>query len=946
MSAVVNATAIGAIFRRETAALLGNPLGYVFILAFAVGAAVLMFWVNGDAYLKRMVADLQPLNDTMPLLLAMLLPALAMGVWAREREQGTEELLLTMPLSTVDAVLGKWLALVAFASLALLCTIANPLAIEFHGNPDWGAIAAQYFGWWLAAAVGAAVALLGSVMVAQSSLAFVLGAVLCLMVLGHAYVRFMGEFLLSAATFGAYQISSTWTTSWFDAFNRGVVPLGHVVGAVAVAAAALGTAIAVIARRRWHPARRGTAWGQVASLLLAVLVAVNASRIADRFGADGDLTSEGLSSLSGASAGLVRGLAEPVTIHAFISPDDSLPDHSKPKAQQVLAMLAAVQRAARGKVAVRIYRPTDAFSDAGRLAEKDFSLRPRQEEADRLTGRQTIDVYLAAAVTSGSRTTVIEHFDPGLSVEYELMVAINGVATARKPKLGVAVTDLALLGEQSFNPQMMMMGGMGGTPEWEIVKEWRRQYDIERVDLASPVNPELKALVVAQPSTLTQAEMLNLHQWIWNGGATLLLEDPAPMFQAMGAQRTDLIPGERKRNPNADPRGGGGEDGPQKGDLRPLMTALGLDWTGDQLIWSRYLPSDEFRNMIPASFLWSRRTTGPADNPLVAGVGDLLMAMPGELKASPNAPGGLRLTPLLSVTSGADWGRMVTGDVVERGWRGIQGIKQQFEQRPSGEPTKRPALAMEITGTMPAAWPMTLPVPAGATASATAAAGVAAIAPGTSSPKPVRVVVVADVDWIGNEFFGMYRNQGNRLDRDQVKFLQSLRNVTFTGNLVDSLTGYGELIPVRIRRPQPRVLETIDAAQTEVAKAKRSASEKAQRAFDDAMAQFSKDVNKTYEELERNQDLDPALKEQLLKEEVERKGARLAQRTRELEQQRAQTIRAETAVKEREMATTFMQVKLWPSFIPFAILVVVAIMVFEIRRQNERTSIPAARKRA
>jgi len=91
----LSADAIGAIWRRQVSSLLGNPLGYVYILAFVLVAAGFMF--IPDDFFKRNLADLGPLVDLMPWLLAVLLPALAMGSWALERELGTEEHLLTLP---------------------------------------------------------------------------------------------------------------------------------------------------------------------------------------------------------------------------------------------------------------------------------------------------------------------------------------------------------------------------------------------------------------------------------------------------------------------------------------------------------------------------------------------------------------------------------------------------------------------------------------------------------------------------------------------------------------------------------------------------------------------------------------------------------------------------------------------------------------------------------
>ena len=130
-----------------------------------------------------------------------------MGAWSSEREQGTEELLLTMPLSTFDAILGKYLAVATYFSIALLCSLVrDSIVLWWLGNFDGGLFLANYLGWWLLGLSFAAWGLLASVMVALPAIAFVLGVVFC-----------------SALMVGANGID------WLDPFNRGVVPLGGLV---------------------------------------------------------------------------------------------------------------------------------------------------------------------------------------------------------------------------------------------------------------------------------------------------------------------------------------------------------------------------------------------------------------------------------------------------------------------------------------------------------------------------------------------------------------------------------------------------------------------------------------------------------------------------------------------------------------------------------------------
>mgnify|MGYP000362429903 CR=1 FL=1 len=106
-----------AIAKRERFAYCSPPLAYVFIVIFLALAGATTFFFGG--FFQRGQADLQAFFSFHPWLYLFLIPAVGMRLWAEERKSGTIELLMTLPVSTTQAVAGKFIAAGIFAGIAL-----------------------------------------------------------------------------------------------------------------------------------------------------------------------------------------------------------------------------------------------------------------------------------------------------------------------------------------------------------------------------------------------------------------------------------------------------------------------------------------------------------------------------------------------------------------------------------------------------------------------------------------------------------------------------------------------------------------------------------------------------------------------------------------------------------------------------------------------------------
>ena len=180
------------ITRREFAAYFATPLACIFIVIFLLLAGLLTFFLGG--FLQRDQADLVPFFEFHPWLYLFLVPALSMRLWAEERKLGTIELFLTLPISMVQAVTGKFLAAWAFAATALALTFPFWLTVNYLGNPDNGVILASYIASLLMAGAYLAIGSMISAATKNQVIAFVLTTAACF-VLTLAGSTFVLDFL-------------------------------------------------------------------------------------------------------------------------------------------------------------------------------------------------------------------------------------------------------------------------------------------------------------------------------------------------------------------------------------------------------------------------------------------------------------------------------------------------------------------------------------------------------------------------------------------------------------------------------------------------------------------------------------------------------------------------------------------------------------------------------
>lgn len=213
----------GTIFKRELRAYFATPLAYVFIVIFLALSGVFTFYL-GNFY-GRGQADLQSFFGFHPWLYLLLVPAIAMRLWAEERKSGTIELLLTLPVTMWQAVLGKFLAAWAFVGIALALTFPMWITVNYLGDPDNGVILAGYLGSLLMAGGYLAIGACVSAATKNQVIAFIAALVICLAFTLAGFPLVLDAFSAWAPTGLVELVSSLSFLSHFQAISKGVLAL-------------------------------------------------------------------------------------------------------------------------------------------------------------------------------------------------------------------------------------------------------------------------------------------------------------------------------------------------------------------------------------------------------------------------------------------------------------------------------------------------------------------------------------------------------------------------------------------------------------------------------------------------------------------------------------------------------------------------------------------------
>ncbi|MEQ8850046.1 Gldg family protein [Botrimarina sp.] len=921
----MNWTVLKAIFRRDFVSYFSNPTGYVFICVFVMLTSLAAFWP--PEFFTNNLANLDQLSRWMPLILLAFIPAITMSIWAEERRQGTDELLLTMPATDFDVVMGKYKAAVAIFTVALLFSAFSVLLVFYWGlgSPDLGLFVGSYLGYWFVGLAMLAIGMVASFFTSNLTVGFILGALL------NAPLALFGAADLIVKNQAAAQTIRQWSAAeQFADFERGVVSLSSVAYFVGIAAVMLYVSMVLISKRHWAGREDGEAKGGHyllrALCLLVVVGAVNL--ILSNNDARLDITSQRINSLSDQTVKLVRDIARdddvpPIQVDVFVNPQ--VPSEYAAQKRDLLGVLNEIASISGGDIRVTKHE-IENFSESATLAERRFGIEAQPVQTKVRGAMRDEEVLLGMAFTCGLDKVVVPFVDKGIPVEYEVVRSIATVAQQERQRVGVLKTAVNFMG--GFSMQGMQ-------PRAQIIDELEKQYEVVEVDPSEPITDRFDVLLAAQPSSLGPAEMDNFVECVKSGQPVAIFEDPAPMLW-QGVVGTD--------EPNP-PQGGGmmgmfggGQPGAPKGDISQLWNLLGVRIPGDEVIYQEFNPyprADTEGGINPLWVFVDKSMPGAEEpfsekDPIVSGLGQLLFFFTGAIESTDGS--GLESTALATTDN-------LTGYVPQSV---VQMMRQtgRLNTQQVQMTNRNYVIASHLSGAADTREQLSLDDLQEDAEVEQDPADQADADPGQGSAE-LNVVLVADVDCLSDAFFAL-RQVGQEEDA-LVRF--NFQNVPFVLNTLDALAGDERFLEVRKRARQHRILEKIEEATEEY---REIASDQRDEFIDEATSEITKARDAFREKIDaiaNDPNLSPMQKEQRMAIAERNFGRTRDVQIAKLEKDRDRQIRQ----TERDLAAKIRGVqdfyKLAAVLIPPIPPILLAVLVYFHRREREREGVDKSRLR-
>lgn len=560
---MINFGDLFTIFKRETKAYFNSAIAYIFIIVFVLLSNSLFMT---QFFLVDRV-DMRPFFGTLPLVLAVFLPAVTMRLWAEEKRGNTMELLLTFPMRTQELVLGKFFASLVFYLVALAATGMIPVMLLILGVPDLGAILAAYIGAILLGAFFLAIGIFISGLVRDQIVAFILSMMVCfsLHIIGTPFFASSVDGWIPGL--GTFLMNFLGVTRHYDSFARGVIDNRD------VAYFLMGSVIFLVLNGFWLEGRMRpkvkTIFTTTVLICAGIFLTMNwlFSEIPlGRF----DMTQGQIYTISPWTEKLLQGLKAPVTAKLYISPSEKMPTGLKSLEQEVVDKLDEFRLASKGKFQYKIFHMEAANVVGGdktkeetleqQLSEKGIKpFQVQSIQADEV-GLNLIYAGITLAYKEKPEEIIGRLIPDNLSeFEYLLISRIYRMMLPEPPKVALVAPFKEKEVEDELKPLLAQMGGK--VPEgykednYELLPMALNYagYKTTRIKLSEkePIPEGTKTLIVVEPTQVEERQRYEMDRFLAGGGSVFLAVQNYEYGYTASKKELQVKPEEKKPQINS-----------------------------------------------------------------------------------------------------------------------------------------------------------------------------------------------------------------------------------------------------------------------------------------------------------------------------------------------------------------------------------------------------------
>ena len=949
-----------AVLERNFTGYFSNPTGYVFLCLFVMLTSFAAFWPH--EFFTTNLANFDQLNKYLPYIMLIFIPAITMSIWAEERRQGTDELLLTLPAYDIDIVIGKYFAAVLVFTVSLLFSQLSNYAVLIAmtgGELDSLLLFSTYLGYWFMGIAMLALGMVASFLTNNLTVGFIFGAAF------NAPLAFFSNADVIVSNSSWVQQLYEWSLlQRFEPFGRGLIALPGIFYFLGLVTLGIYLSLILIGRRHWLGGRDGTSmlW-QYLFRAVFVLIIVASLVVVAQFSPLNhlrvDVSQGGVSTLSASTAEMLDRLANAkpdddgrqppeIKIDAFVS--NNIPTEYVQAKNDLVNLLREFDVMGGKRVSVNLRQGIEPFSAEAINAEQRFGIRPTKVVSESRGAIREEDVVMGAAFASGRERVVIPFFPYGMPIEYELMRSINTVSRDERKTVGIVQSDAFITGAVLDNQGQQMR-----IPRLKIVRELEKQYNVEIVQAQNPISlwmddseeisdgtspPANKqrrydVLVVVQPSKLNPNEMDNLIQAIQLGQPVVIFEDPLPNPDNFPHLRSSLLPRTMARAGSA------------TADIQKLWDALDLDvdrvmrekqdfpWMVWQLSSENPYPRDPTLDQPERIVIRDENRDINAlfsAHPITEGIDELYFQYVGYIR--PTGDSTLNFEPLVK-TSNA--GRILLYD-----WL-TAGNSESLLNNARGSANANYCVAAHITG-----------------ANAADAPGIEQNADMAPAAKPIdgpakantNVIYICDVDVLADLFV----DSRNYPIRNGIQY--RFQNMAFVLNAVDAMAGEQEYLGIRNRKERHVTLRAVESTTEDAMGKVYQATQNYEKEFMIARNEIQQDLESSLRPLadqirdmqarqargERIDTMDLTAKQQIFNQLRQEQTGKFQRLVEELDNERRESLRSIQLEAELEIQEKQRNFKLAAVIIPPIPPLLVGLVVFTRRRLREREGISKARR--